>query len=97
MFAKGVVRKLRAAAFQGPYPGGRHEWMEKEKDPAWLTVPNPHGGDIDVALLRRLLLMLNPSRGDSGLAGSLSLLALGRREALAEGSTQLAAYGRIGC
>lgn len=48
-----LVRKLRAAGFQGPHPGGRHEWMEKGS--TWITVPNPHGGNVDVALLRRLL------------------------------------------
>jgi hypothetical protein len=26
-----------------------------EKGAIWVTVPNPHGGDIDAALLRRLL------------------------------------------
>lgn len=48
-----LVRKLRALGFDGPYPGGKHQWMGKGS--VRVTVPNPHEGDIDPGLIRRLL------------------------------------------
>jgi hypothetical protein len=41
-----LVRKLKEFGFKGPYPGGKHSWMEKEN--IRLIIPNPHRGDIDV-------------------------------------------------
>ena len=39
--------------FEGPYSGGKHEFMVRGD----LTVrmPNPHRGDIEVGLLKRIL------------------------------------------
>jgi predicted RNA binding protein YcfA (HicA-like mRNA interferase family) len=48
-----LVRKLRALGFEGPFPGGKHEWMRKED--TRIIVPNPHTGDIDPGLIRRIL------------------------------------------
>ena len=48
-----LVRKLRALGFEGPFPGGKHEWMRREG--LRLTIPNPHGGAIDPGLIRRML------------------------------------------
>jgi len=50
---KELVRRLRELGFEGPYSGGRHPQMRRGE----LTVilPNPHGGDISVGLLRRFL------------------------------------------
>ena len=48
-----LVRKLKALGFEGPYPGGRHQWMRR--DTVRVIVPNPHRGDIDPGLIRRLL------------------------------------------
>ncbi len=48
-----LVRKLKEFGFKGPYPGGKHSWMEKEN--VRLIIPNPHKGDIDVGLIRRIL------------------------------------------
>ncbi len=39
--------------FEGPFPGGKHEYMEKGD--ITLRVPNPHRGDISKNLLDRLL------------------------------------------
>jgi predicted RNA binding protein YcfA (HicA-like mRNA interferase family) len=47
------VRKLKALGFDGPYPGGKHQWMRKGN--VRLIVPNPHRGDIDPGLIRRIL------------------------------------------
>jgi predicted RNA binding protein YcfA (HicA-like mRNA interferase family) len=48
-----LVSKLKEFKFKGPYPGGKHSWMEKEN--IRLIIPNPHKGDIDVGLIRRIL------------------------------------------
>ncbi len=47
------IRCLRKAGFKGPFPGAKHEFMQKGD----LTprVPNPHRGDISRDLLDRLL------------------------------------------
>jgi predicted RNA binding protein YcfA (HicA-like mRNA interferase family) len=47
------VRKLKGLGFDGPFPGGRHEWMRKGS--MRVTVPNPHEGGIDPGLIRRIL------------------------------------------
>jgi predicted RNA binding protein YcfA (HicA-like mRNA interferase family) len=48
-----LVRKLKALGFEGPFSGGKHQWMRR--DSLRLTIPNPHGGAIDPGLIRRML------------------------------------------
>lgn len=36
-----LIRKLKSLGFQGPFPGGKHQWMQR--DGLRLTIPNPHG------------------------------------------------------
>ncbi len=48
-----LVRKLKALGFEGPFPGGKHQWMRRGR--LRLTIPNPHGGAIDPGLIRRIL------------------------------------------
>jgi len=48
-----LIQGLRAAGFSGPFPGGKHQYMVKEQ--LRITIPNPHIGDISVALLTRIL------------------------------------------
>ena len=48
-----LVRKLKALGFEGPFAGGKHQWMRR--DGFRLTIPNPHGGAIDPGLIRRIL------------------------------------------
>lgn len=48
-----LVQGLQALGFDGPYPGGRHQYMVKGE--LRLTIPNPHAGDISVGLLSRIL------------------------------------------
>ena len=47
------VRKLKGLGFEGPFPGGRHQWMRLAN--LRVTIPNPHGGAIDPGLIRRIL------------------------------------------
>jgi len=48
-----LIRRLRGVGFEGPYVGGRHEFMLR--GPRRFILPNPHRGDISVDLLARLL------------------------------------------
>ena len=50
---KELVRRLLRLGFDGPYTGGRHEFMVRQD--RRLILPNPHRGDIGVALLSRIL------------------------------------------
>jgi predicted RNA binding protein YcfA (HicA-like mRNA interferase family) len=48
-----LIATLRRLGFEGPYSGGRHEFMVRGD--VVLTVPNPHRGDIGVGLLAAIL------------------------------------------
>ena len=50
---KDLIRALRSLGFEGPYSGGRHQYMVKGE--LKLYIPNPHGGEISRALLGRIL------------------------------------------
>jgi predicted RNA binding protein YcfA (HicA-like mRNA interferase family) len=57
---KNLIRRLRAAGFDGPYSGGKHSFMIKSS--VTLTIPNPHKGDIGRELLSRILRQAGISR-----------------------------------
>ena len=48
-----LVRKLKVLGFEGPFPGGKHQWMRRAR--LRITIPNPHGDAIDPGLIRRIL------------------------------------------
>ncbi|MDM7996468.1 MAG: type II toxin-antitoxin system HicA family toxin [Acidobacteriota bacterium] len=48
-----LIKRLRRLGFEGPYSGGRHEFMLRGI--RRLTLPNPHRSEIGVDLLSRLL------------------------------------------
>lgn len=48
-----LIQTLRRLGFDGPHSGGRHEFMTRGD--VTVAIPNPHGGDISVGLLRRIL------------------------------------------
>jgi predicted RNA binding protein YcfA (HicA-like mRNA interferase family) len=48
-----LIRYLRKLGFEGPYAGGRHEYMIK--DTLKLFIPNPHRGEINRSLLAKIL------------------------------------------
>jgi predicted RNA binding protein YcfA (HicA-like mRNA interferase family) len=50
---KKLIRCLEKLGFEGPYSGGKHQYMIK-KD-CRLTLPNPHENDISQSLLGRIL------------------------------------------
>jgi len=55
-----LVRKLSSLGFNGPYAGGKHNFMVRGD--LRLTIPNPHAGDINVSLLNEILSRGNISR-----------------------------------
>lgn len=58
-----LIRRLRRMGFEGPWPGGNHEYMGKG-DHLKVWIPNPHGGVIDVGLPARILRQAGVSRSD---------------------------------
>jgi predicted RNA binding protein YcfA (HicA-like mRNA interferase family) len=55
-----LIRYLRRLGFSEPRGGGSHEYMRRgDLD---LHIPNPHGRDIGVGLLRRVLEQAGISR-----------------------------------
>lgn len=48
-----LIRYLRTLGFEGPYAGGKHQYMIKGL--LRLTLPNPHHSEIGPALLTRIL------------------------------------------
>jgi len=48
-----LIRYLKQLGFQGPYSGGKHQFMVRGN--RTLFLPNPHGGEIGMGLLSRLL------------------------------------------
>ncbi|MFQ4139304.1 type II toxin-antitoxin system HicA family toxin [Nodosilinea sp. PGN35] len=48
-----LVCYLKMLGFEGPYSGGKHQFMVKAE--LRLTLPNPHKGDISQALLLKIL------------------------------------------
>ncbi len=55
-----LVRCLREVGFDGPYSGGKHQFMLK--DDVSLTIPNPHTKDVGRELLVRVLRQAGISR-----------------------------------
>jgi predicted RNA binding protein YcfA (HicA-like mRNA interferase family) len=51
---------MRAMGFDGPYSGGKHQFMVKGD--VTLTIPNPHKGDVSRELLARILRQAGISR-----------------------------------
>ena len=48
---KDLIYYLRQLGFEGPYPGGNHQYMVKREEKVTLTIPNPHQRDIGEGLV----------------------------------------------
>jgi predicted RNA binding protein YcfA (HicA-like mRNA interferase family) len=57
-----LVRKFRALGWRGPVSGGKHPFMVKGTHKQ--RIPNPHGDDIRVPLLREILRQAGISDGE---------------------------------
>ena len=59
---KDLVDYLKQLGFEGPYSGGKHQYMVKGQ--LKLAVPNPHQGEIGRDLLARILRQAGIERED---------------------------------
>jgi len=50
---KELIRKFKALGYDGPFSGGKHQFMIKGKQK--IRIPNPHLSDIGVSLLKEIL------------------------------------------
>ena len=57
---RGLIRGLKNLGWDGPHSGGKHQFMVKGA--AKLPIPNPHGGDISVSILKEILNEIGVSR-----------------------------------
>ncbi len=48
-----LIKALKQAGFEGPYVGGKHEFLVRGE--LRLVLPNPHQGEISKDLLARIL------------------------------------------
>ena len=60
---KDLIKKFRSLDFNGPYSGGKHQFMVKGK--LKIRVPNPHkSGDISDSLLHEILRQAGISKNE---------------------------------
>lgn len=57
-----LIRRLRQLGFEGPFAGGRHQYMLRGD--RTLVLPNPHQPDVGVGLLSRVLRQAGISRDE---------------------------------
>jgi len=57
-----LVRALRALGFEGPFSGGKHQFMVRAS--VTVRIPNPHQADIGRELLSRILRQAGVERED---------------------------------
>ncbi len=57
-----LLRTLRQLGFEGPFSGGKHQFMLKGAKT--IRLPNPHQTDVGVELLRRILRQAGISRAE---------------------------------
>ena len=57
-----LIRTLRSLGFEGPFSGGRHQFMVRGE--VVVAIPNPHGKDIGVGLLSRIIRQAGVSRSE---------------------------------
>lgn len=49
-----LIKKFKALGFEGPFSGGKHQFMIKSQKK--IRIPNPHGGkDIHISLVNEIL------------------------------------------
>ena len=62
IFRRDLIAAFRAAGFDGPFSGGKHQFMQR--DGLRVRIPNPHQEDISRNLLRRILMQANISQNE---------------------------------
>jgi predicted RNA binding protein YcfA (HicA-like mRNA interferase family) len=59
---KDLIKALKKAGFDGPYVGGKHEFLVRGE--VRLVVPNPHQSEISKDLIARILRQAKISRSE---------------------------------
>ncbi len=57
-----LINKFHQCGFDGPHPGGRHLFMKKGE--LKIRIPNPHGADVSVELVYRIIRQAGISKKD---------------------------------
>jgi predicted RNA binding protein YcfA (HicA-like mRNA interferase family) len=57
-----LIRKFKQLGFDGPFSGGRHQFMKKSN--LKVRIPNPHKGDISLGLVKEILRQASISGDD---------------------------------
>lgn len=61
---KELVRKLKRVGFSGPFSGAKHQYMLRDK--LKIFIPNPHGNDIGLKIIKRIIVDINISDKEFG-------------------------------
>lgn len=60
---KELIRRFRNLGYKGPFSGGRHQFMIKDRKK--IRIPNPHKGkDVHISLLSEILRQARISKED---------------------------------
>lgn len=59
---KELIKYLKKLGFEGPYSGGKHQFMTRAE--IRVFIPNPHEGDISRDLLAHILRQAGIDRSD---------------------------------
>ena len=57
-----LIRNMRKLGFRGPEAGAKHQAMVRGN--LLVRIPNPHGSDIDISLLKEILRQAGISKSD---------------------------------
>jgi predicted RNA binding protein YcfA (HicA-like mRNA interferase family) len=57
-----LIRKLKRAGFSGPFSGGRHNYLLRDR--LKIFIPNPHGADIGSNIIRRIIIDADTSEDE---------------------------------
>lgn len=61
---KELIRKLKRAGFSGPFSGAKHQYMLRSR--LKIFIPNPHGKDIGLKIIKRVIVDINTSDKEFG-------------------------------
>lgn len=59
---KVLIKKLRKLGFDGPFVAAKHEYMTKGEHKVFI--PNPHGKDIGLPLVKRIIQQIGISKDE---------------------------------
>jgi hypothetical protein len=55
-----LIEKLRKLGFNGPYSASKHQYMIKSSHK--IFIPNPHGKDIGLPIIKKIILQIGISK-----------------------------------